>query len=150
MEKNIIFLDIDGPIAPMSYHNTHEEIPYIKSIQPEKIELLKKILEKHPSFKIVISSDWRDSLTKEQLTEVFSHYQLPIFDVVKPHVSKEEAIEHYLKENTVDCFVIIDDDKIFDIDHDYSWNQIKPSLYHGLLPMHLEMFDEIVSEHLPF
>lgn len=145
-QLKVLFLDIDGPIAPFGHKKEDQNIPHIHDINPDKINLLKQILQKHEDFKIVIISDWRNALSRSQLEETFNHFDLKIYDVVKTHIEKDEAIELWLTNNQTDQFVIIDDDIIFDLDHDKSFHQIKPSLHAGLLPMHIEMFDEIVED----
>lgn len=146
-ELNILFLDIDGPIAPFCHREEDFTVPHIPCIMPAKIELFKKLLNKHPEFKIVIISDWRNTLTKEQLSETFNHFGISIHDVAPPDMEKDQAIELWVKDKLIKKSIIIDDDIIFDLEDDEKpFHQIKPSLHSGLLPLHLDMFDEIVNE----
>lgn len=146
----VLFLDIDGPIAPFGHKKEDPNIPHINDISPEKVDLLKQILNKHPEFKIVVISTWRDDLTRAQLDETFNHFNLQIYDIVPTHMDKDKAITLWMQDKHIDQFVIIDDEIIFDLDHDKSFHQVKPSLHGGLLPMHLEMFDEIVEDQKHF
>lgn len=148
--RKILFLDIDGPIAPDCHKEEDLSIPYVKDISPAKINILKAILKKHPQYEIVMISDWRHNLSLEQFKELFSHFQIKnVVDVVSTKVEKDLAITEWLKLNkNIENFVIIDDDVIFDLDHEWSFHQLKTSLYSGLLEFHIEIFDELADQKI--
>lgn len=141
----ILFLDIDGPIAPFCHKDEDFSIPHIPCIMPQKVEILKKILKSHPEYKIVIISDWRNNLSFDQLKETFNYFSIDILAAVPANMEKDVAIVEWLKNNEVEKFIIIDDETVFDVDHEFSFHQIKPSLHSGLLAYHIDFFDELAK-----
>ena len=144
-ELKILFLDIDGPIAPFCHKDEDFSIPHIPCIMPQKVEILKQMLKSHPEFKVVLISDWRNNLSLDQLKETFNYFLIDLWDAVPANMEKDVAILEWLKNHKVDKFIIIDDETVFDVDHKLSFHQIKPSLHSGLLSYHIDFFNELAK-----
>jgi hypothetical protein len=112
MEKNrIILLDIDG-VLNVNFPS-HDE--YGRCFHPNFVDNLKYIIDETGA-KIVISSTWRFS-GLVIMKEMWEKRNLPgeIIDIT-PHIDickRGEEIEYWLKNNEVDSFVIVDDERIF-------------------------------------
>lgn len=113
----IIFLDIDGVLNTIDTFKMRKDI-YIKygliipRIDLYRLEFLKEIVDKTDA-KIVISSTWRKSeFDMKELNEVFSLFDLEVYDVTFIDISGKKGIEisDWLNRNEVDSFVIIDDE----------------------------------------
>lgn len=140
----VIFLDVDGVIAPFSSPGV---------IKDEKLELLKQLVIKTNS-KIVLSSSWRkycdngsDAILNPYtyLLEKFDEYDLKIYDIIPikqvkilthefisssgakvinrffdPYSIRSGEIKEWLDNNEVNSFVILDDEdfnyKYFSLD----------------------------------
>ena len=134
--KNIIFLDIDGVINPndksYSFGNDIKELR-LKLIKKNKlyisintfeleyvyfnwdktaIQYLKSLCTEFNA-SIVISSDWRNGKTVEQLKLLFEIHDLENFVIDKTpelNLYRDEEVKQYLKEHTeIEKFVVIDD-----------------------------------------
>ena len=99
--KKIIMLDIDGPIAYGTWHESRVHIadftipyPWVQSA----CDALTKIINTTDA-KIVISSDWKYHYTIEQLGKIFKHYGIPnvIIDVTD-HIRDEHEHSLYLEK----------------------------------------------------
>lgn len=121
---NIIFLDIDGILNSHKFeierdiNSTEAYIPYYSDIDPKRIKLLQKILNKFPNIKIVISSSWRDSLSVKEFKNLFSHFGINskyIIDKTSDNMNKQDSIKKWIKENNVNKFIILDDDNLFSL-----------------------------------
>lgn len=121
----VIFLDIDGVL-------NYEKCPYklhgVYFVDPEKIKLLKKIVD-NTGARIVLSSTWRcgrflqDENPREyklfcKLRRKLEEYGIrfysytPIFDYDKRRYRGDEIKQWFVNwhANTIDNFVILDDD----------------------------------------
>ena len=99
---NIIFTDIDGVL------NTINRVQWNK----KSIELYNKLCQEF-ELKAVVSSTWRLNHTKDQLQNIFKEQgvEVEIYDFT-PVFSDEgrgAEIEHWLFNNTVKKFIILDD-----------------------------------------
>jgi len=113
----VIFLDIDGVLNTKNTFKKRKDIynesgVIIPRIDFYRVKFLKQIVDKTDA-KIVISSTWRkyDNDMKE-LKEVFSLFDLEVYDVTCIDISGKKGIEinDWLNKNEVDSFVIIDDE----------------------------------------
>ena len=86
--RKIIFLDIDGVLNSMDYFKQTKDCKGYTEINPEKVKLLKEIVDRTGS-KIVLSSTWRNlSKRKDEsehpmytyLTDTLQEYGLEIID----------------------------------------------------------------------
>ena len=117
-----IFLDIDGVLNSLDYFKSVKNIKGYKEINPEKVELLKEIVEQTGA-KIILSSTWRDlaaSETHEEhelysyLLEMLRKFGLSIVDRT-PYVkqNRPQEIKTWLQNSTHEDnvrFVSLDDD----------------------------------------
>jgi hypothetical protein len=128
----VIFLDIDGVLNTGIYATHFFEIckhfdltrkaakdirhglrdQFGSHFDPRPVNLLKYIIEKTDA-KIVVSSTWRSS-GLETMKLMWEMRDLPgeVIDITSYlNTDRGEEIEAWLKENNVDSYVIIDDDK---------------------------------------
>lgn len=100
----IIFLDIDGVL---NCETTKERHCGCIGIEPAKVELFNKILEKTGAM-VVLSSTWR--LDAQSRAEVKKY--VDYFDIT-PEIegkSRGKEIESWIEKHNVDKYAIIDDD----------------------------------------
>lgn len=118
----VVFLDIDGVICTHKSRFTYNRIT---ALDKTNCDLLLKWVKKD-DLKIVIHSSWRlyhngievfkEELKKAGVPELIDY----IYDVCEPKIrSKNDAIKYWIQKNSVDDFVIIDDDAII---HDEELN----------------------------
>lgn len=132
-ENNIIFLDIDGVLNDnKSNYSIHS------------INALKKIINRYCAKLVLITSEQRNG-TVERRNIVINRLKqlgLEVYDFIDPNFegdiidiklsSRVLGIVHYLKNNPVDNYLIIDDD----YHNDYkllSLNHFKTRMFKGLL-----------------
>ena len=166
----VVFLDVDGVIAPFSN-------PGI--IEDEKLELIKKLVLETDS-KIVLSSSWRlyhDAEPDEilnpytYLLKRFEEFDLEIYDITPirsakivtretttstgvkivnrffdPHSIRSGQINDWLNDNKVDSFVILDDE-----DYNYKYfsledNFVKIPSSKGIEKEHIEKAINILNK----
>lgn len=137
LDKNIIFLDIDGVIQPPSYerrfdHDMEALQYYLANKYSDDIYLtfdkydlaaayydwsyialgyLKELIEETGSH-IVLHSTWGRYNTTKQIIALFKLYDLDnfIIDIINEDNDKKRCIHHYLSKHFIDYFIIIDDD----------------------------------------
>lgn len=107
-KKTILFLDIDGVL------NTSDDLEIIvdkffPKMNLEQIKLLNSLKE---DFKIILSSDWRIQLTREEIEFYFNYkdIQLELIDIINNKIEKVEAIKEYINKNQINKYIVIDDD----------------------------------------
>lgn len=118
----VIFLDIDGVMnnTPFIVKTQHGEgfDAYMKKFEPGCIKNLNKILGAVPDVKIVVSSSWRMYYkTNSSLRRLLMENDIDAGRLIgatpkrgiHPDVRGNE-IRHWLRENPVESFVILDDD----------------------------------------
>ena len=114
----IIFLDFDGVMDNAKYdiylnkHNLPEKDEFGVLFDPDCIVALAKIVEQTGA-KIVISSSWKDFMTKEEIDQMWQKRQLPseVIDVT-PSTSRHrgDEIATWLNLCPDKCqYVILDD-----------------------------------------
>lgn len=94
--RKIIFLDIDGVLNSVDYYEQVKDCKGYKEINPEKVKLLKEIVERTGA-KIVLSSTWRD-LSRRKCEPDHSLYTY-LIDTLREYGL--EIIEHtpYIEED---------------------------------------------------
>jgi hypothetical protein len=113
--KKVIFLDIDGVLnSSTRWKESHEVDPRNKSakLDPIAVWRLKQIIGATGA-KIVISSTWRNIFPLDWLTGTLWKYGIPKDTIIgkTPKVGRRgHEINHWLKKNPVDRYLIIDDD----------------------------------------
>jgi hypothetical protein len=105
---------------------------------------LVKVLNQFPEIKIVISSDWRFSLTPEISWNIFGYYNDRVIGVTNKLVdgNRQSEILEYVRINQVRRFIAIDDDcrgTLFD--HGCLW-LFKTNYFRGL---NAETTNEFIS-----
>jgi hypothetical protein len=142
-KTKVVFLDIDGVLntfqgemyhALQGTHRNQAQFPGFdhktrphdfhqwmsKDWCPVAISNLRWLLMAVPELKIVVSSVWRYGHTNDDMRWLFVHYP-ELFNrcigrtVSFDHGIRGREIQHYLDNNSVDDFVIIDDDA--DMEH---------------------------------
>lgn len=114
----IIFLDFDGVMDNAKYdiylnkHNLPEKDEFGVLFDPDCIAALAKIVV-HTGAKIVISSSWKDFMTKEEIDQMWQKRKLPgeVIDVT-PSISRHrgDEIATWLNLCPNKCqYVILDD-----------------------------------------
>lgn len=119
--RKIIFLDIDGVLNSADYFDTVKGCKRYKEINPEKVKLLKEIVDRTGA-EIVLSSTWRDLGKRENepehpmytyLTDTLKEYGMEIVDHT-PYIGQErpKEIKAWLNnQHDKDIrFVSLDDD----------------------------------------
>ena len=61
---------------------------------------------------VVISSSWRDGMTKSQLNELFKEYAHRVVGktISQQGMSRQAEIMAYVKQHNVTCYIALDDD----------------------------------------
>ena len=119
----IIFLDIDGVL---NCHHTKEYIAGYVFVSDDKIQLLKKIIDKTGA-QVVLSSTWRwgwilkehnlncsneEIWLFESLLEKLSEYNIELLDYTRELGNRSDEISNWLNnhaEERVESYVILDD-----------------------------------------
>lgn len=134
----VIFLDIDGVLNTVQseiYWGSKQENHYLLFC-PITILNLNRILKEVPDVKIVISSSWRVGSTIKELKEIFSKNLIDESFIIDKtpflgyDVDRGIEINQWLSKNSVESFVIIDDD---DDMCDLSFHLFKTNPYEGLM-----------------
>lgn len=132
---NIIFLDIDGVLNSIEYltekyNELKRALKQEEMLDPICIKYLKEIVDKTNS-KIVITSSWK-IFDLDILNNVFSKYNLKIYDVTKNYGDKrgKEIREWLSLNNDVSNYIIIDDD-IFKDYIGFEDKIVQTSMYKG-------------------
>lgn len=143
MTKKIIFIDIDGPLAWGTWEDGKVNIysgvqdftiPY--AWVKEDCDALQRICEETNAY-LVISSDWKNKFTFNQLRRIFWHYGIiaPILDITthqnlwnklsRTSLEHERALEitKWVRDNKISNWISIDDLRL---DQQYKW--LKPRI----------------------
>ena len=139
--NNIIFLDIDGVLnsinlfketknIKINYHKYLDDyflkqtIIHLLDIDPNKLYLLKEIIQETDS-KVVITSSWRMLKIYPLIEDYLISKGIPIIDTTDYiNSNRGDEIRDYLKHHDVDNFIIIDDDLFPD------FNELTEKLIH--------------------
>lgn len=119
--RKIIFLDIDGVLNSMDYFEQTKDCKGYTEINPEKVKLLKEIIDRTGA-EIVLSSTWRNLGKRKNepehpmytyLTDTLKEYGMEIVDHT-PYIGQDRTkeIKAWLdKQSDKDIrFVSLDDD----------------------------------------
>lgn len=153
---NILFLDVDGVLNSHDYLCNKFEQKGKKSltrrefIDPECMRILKLIVDSF-KFHIVIISAWK--IIDEEyklLIDIFSDYDMHIFDRTNNYgSSRGREIHEWICNNNVEKYVVLDDD----IFKDYEKYNILPHLVqtsfsdeHALSIKHFEEVSMLMKE----
>ena len=100
MQNLILFLDFDGVL--------HRKMEGSFEFMPNLV----KVLNQFPEIKIVVSSDWRFSLTPEISWNIFGDYTYRVIGVTNKLIdsNRQAEILEYVRLNQVSRFIAIDDD----------------------------------------
>ena len=127
----VIFLDIDGVlVTPESIYKSKKHYletgEMISSIDEDKLDIIKEIIEK-TNAKIVLSSLYKLEFIKDEqgnphpitdktklMESLFNKHSLKIFDLTPNdyYRNRSKEILMYLRNNSIDNFVIIDDEGV--------------------------------------
>ena len=107
MTRRVIFLDIDGVLAPITRWDRYGDL------DPACIQVLNEIVASAGA-DVVVSSTWRHGKTAPELQEIleaegFKGCVLDKTPTGATGVSRGEEIAAWLAEHAVSAFVIIDD-----------------------------------------
>ena len=157
----VIFLDVDGVLnTPSSESRCGEYI----GIDDEKVEKLKKIVEKTKT-EIVLISTWKKYWRKEEklkplqgylatyLDEKLKKFGIKVTDKIKDksegkHLSRGEGILEYIARNKVENYVILDDFQFANDGLGLTDCLIKTKQAEGLTKAQAEKTCKILSEQL--
>lgn len=119
--RKIIFLDIDGVLNSVDYFERVKDCKGYTEINPEKVKLLKEIVDRTGA-EIVLSSTWRDLRKRKDepehpmytyLTDMLKEYGMEIVDHT-PYIGQDrpKEIKAWLdnQKNKDIRFVSLDDD----------------------------------------
>lgn len=123
-ERPTIFLDIDGVLNSIQYcvagnrWNGREWDPYHDDCCRIALSNLCQVWERFPTTQVVISSTWRLGRSIEDLQKLFRGWKFPHWEAVIGKTTsfrasrgiRGEEIDHYIKENRISRYCIIDDD----------------------------------------
>lgn len=128
--KNIIFLDIDGVLAPRSTDFR---------FSGEAVAELERIIRRGGA-QVVICSSWKeDTLEKTlrllpKLVREHAVGQTPDL----PGCTKGKEVQAWLEENGADAYVILDDEPEHYLPHQVSLHLVKTDIRHGLTPQNAD------------
>lgn len=119
--RKIVFLDIDGVLNSMDYFGRTKDCKGYTEINPEKVKLLKEIIDRTGA-EIVLSSTWRDLGKRKNepehpmytyLTDTLREYGMKIIDYT-PYIGQDrpKEIKAWLnnQQDKDVRFVSLDDD----------------------------------------
>lgn len=158
---NIVFLDVDGVLV----YNDYENLSTF-DIDIEKVKLLKEICDKTNS-SVVISSSWREyhgnhSSCYTILRNILNANGIDVIDdtpyiepkledliyfKVKHGTGRAAEIQKWIKDNSPDNFVILDDEDFDWKDYGYDNHWVRPTWFGdgGLQREHVDKAIEILS-----
>lgn len=139
----VIFLDVDGVLNSMAWFDQNKEKTGYSEINPEKVKLLKEIVENTDS-KIVLSSTWRQLVkteTEEEhpmysyLVDTLRNYGMEIFSLT-PYIgnNRPKEIKAWIENQSERIrFISLDDDFTEDDYRKYGIEDclVKTSFYGG-------------------
>lgn len=129
----VIFLDIDGVLNDSMeiYNNTYDE--YMDTPTDRHLQVLKDIVDK-TNANIVLSSSWRlFKNSRDIVKKRLSDFGMSFIDSTKELGSRADEINEWLSRNTVERFVVLDDEPI---SYSFPKNLVKTTFETGLLPEH--------------
>jgi len=140
---NIVFLDIDGVLASwLKMGKPRDEFGH--KFEPEAIRALNRIT-KHIDGKIVITSTWRQTRTLETFQKYFKERGIEgeVIGMTEDlDTGRADEIQKWIDENSVNYFIIIDDDTRGIEEHfKENMNVLRTNLYRCL-----DEFDAIYVE----
>lgn len=154
----VIFLDIDGvlnhedwfekvyeQLNDLGGKDNFDELSYFAlEIDPEKVKLIQEIINKTGA-EIVLSSSWRHM---RNVNEILSRHNLSFIAKTPDFIEAEcndrgDEIQHWLDNNTVESFVILDDDR--DMLESQKNNFINTDGLIGLTEEHVEQAIKILN-----
>ena len=153
MNKNIIFLDVDGVL---NNDFTIEFCGNCCGIEDNKVELLSKLV-KATNAKIVLISTWKETWEKKEkenqdmmanyLDEKLAKYDLIAMDKTKDdYYHRGQGVLNYVNKHNVKNYVIIDDEKFEDYDIDGILNHlVQTSPRYGLVEEDVQKSLSILS-----
>lgn len=110
---NVVFLDVDGVLNSLPFFNNSDS-----ELNPENVKNLEEICDRGNAV-VVLASTWRElkgvsgdaGALYERLLCTLDEYGVVVIDST-PVLRNKRPLEiaTWLKENSVDCFVILDDD----------------------------------------
>ena len=128
---NTLFLDIDGVLNSLEYFMNPPEDSFnsypLSEFDKRAINIINKIIVECNISTLVISSDWRNVWTKEELINIFISVGLKIpskVDTTECFINKFSVdeydkigrgheIQKYINDNNIINYIIIDDDNRF-------------------------------------
>lgn len=128
---NTLFLDIDGVLNSLEYFMNPPEDSFnsypLCEFDKRAINIINKIIRECGISNLVISSDWRNVWTKEELINIFISVGLKIpskVDTTECFINKFSVdeydkigrgyeIQKYINDNNIINYIIIDDDNRF-------------------------------------
>lgn len=128
---NTLFLDIDGVLNSFEYFSNPPEDSFsaypLCEFDKRAINIINKIISECDISNLVISSDWRNTWTKEELITIFTSVGLKVpskVDTTECFINKFSVTEYdkigrgyeiqkYINDNNVINYIIIDDDNRF-------------------------------------
>lgn len=157
----VIFLDVDGVLNSMAWFDQNKEKTGYSEINPEKVELLKEIVE-NTDGKIVISSTWRQlakTETEEEhhvysyLVDTLRNYGIEIFSLT-PYIgnNRPKEIKAWIENQSEEIrFISLDDDFTEDDYRKYGIEDclVKTSFYGkngGLQRKHVEQAIKLLNK----
>ncbi|WP_196886963.1 HAD domain-containing protein [Aureivirga sp. CE67] len=116
MECKILILDLDGVlITTPPWKQDEMDSDNYSRFNSKCVQNLNQLLQYHP-FEIWLSSTRRTVRTLEEFNAIFAHRN--IVQTIQGFVpeypnckSRKEEIEQFIKENNIENFLILDDDK---------------------------------------
>ena len=149
----IIFLDIDGVLNSRKYIIEHKDElkDRIHVIDPSKVEMIRKLIDKHDDLRIVISSSWRKRNVQDTVEFLLKHGLESITDAiigVTPrsicggrgeeikwfidNVNSDKIGDFIREPFEIDDYVIIDDDDFDLLDYQKDTHLLKTTFEDGL------------------
>lgn len=124
----VIFLDVDGvlnseeDLIVYRKKNNIEGCIFYQEVEDRPLQLLKEIVD-HTDAKIVVTSSWRIGCKRKdgqivgrkqytKLTNRLKEYGMDIYDITPllRNLDRGDEIREWLSNNSVDNFIILDDD----------------------------------------
>lgn len=98
--SQVIFLDFDGVL--------HPKMDGSFKLMNNLFDLLDNFIQAQ----IVISSSWKDGITKSQLNELFKEYAYRVVGKTISYqgMNRQDEIIVYVEQNNIACYIAIDDD----------------------------------------
>lgn len=132
----VIFLDFDGVLHPKMNGSFELTSNFLA------------VLNHFPRATIVISSNWKDGLTKDTLTDIFGQYTNRVIGkTISKGGNRQEEILSYVRNHSIECYIAIDDDCRYTLFEPTCNFLFRTNYYSGLTKEEIPKLIQFMKQH---